>query len=156
MNRRAGSSTGFVAELVPKCRVRKLLLLWSASATAAGLVMIAALPLLPQLEALFGLLWLWRGILRYRHQQLGMRRLERLRLRPGSLEGLSPGGESQPLELLSGSVVLSRIAWLRLRFPHGPGFGELLTMDARAKDDWRRFQLIWRQQGPVFGRPLGS
>ena len=156
MNPQAVSSTRFETELGPQRHLRNSLLLCSASATLAGVLLIATLPLLPQIEALFGLLWLWRGALEFRHQRCGMRRLERIRLNPGSLQALAGSGEPQALELLPGSVVLSRIAWLRLRFEDGLEYGELLSGDARSEEDWRRLQLIWRQQGPVFGRSRGS
>jgi hypothetical protein len=50
-------------------------------------------------------------------------------------------------ELMDGSTVLERLAWLRIRVEDGPNFGELLRGDCRGKDSWRRLQVVWRHLG---------
>lgn len=102
-------------------------------------------------------LWLVRCLLELRSQVRGASRIDRIRICPtGSLEGLSGRGTVEPLTLLSGSVVLSRVAWLRLRLNDGLQYGELLTGNPRRDEQWRRLQLNWRQRAAAFGAPGGS
>jgi hypothetical protein len=53
----------------------------------------------------------------------------------------------RPAQRQSGSVLLGRVGWIRLRDHRGVVFGELLTGDGRASPDWRRLQVIWRHIG---------
>ena len=149
------SSSGFEAVLEPVAALRRGLLAFSASATLVGVALIVNMPLRPSLKVLFALLWLWRGLLEMASLVRGMTRTRRLCISStGAAEAVSPGGETRSLEVLAGSVVLSRVAWLRLRFDDGLPYGELLCTAYRRNDDWRRLMLIWRQQ--AFGGPRGS
>ncbi|HLU07825.1 MAG TPA: hypothetical protein VKZ91_14800 [Woeseiaceae bacterium] len=149
------SSNGFEAVLEPVAAHRRGLLVFSACATLIGIALIGDMPLRPSLKALFALLWMWRGLLELASLFRGMSRTRRLRIRStGAAEALSNGGRVRPLELLAGSVILSRVAWLRLRFDDGLQYGELVFTSGRRNDDWRRLMLIWRQR--AFGGPRGS
>jgi hypothetical protein len=149
------SSNEFEAVLEPVAVLRRGLLAFSACATFIGIVLIASIPLRPSLKILFALLWLWRGLLEMVSLVRGMSRTRRLCISStGAAAARSPGGERQSLEVLAGSVVLSRAAWLRLRFDDGLQYGELLATSDRRDDHWRRLMLIWRQQ--AFGGPRGS
>lgn len=145
------SSNGFEVVLDPASSLRKGLLAFSATATLAGIALIGNLPLRPVLKALFVLLWVFHGLLEMVSQLRGMSRTRRLRISArGTLEALSPEGETWSLALLPGSLVLYRVAWLRFRFEDGLKYGELLSASGRKDDSWRRLRLIWRQQA---GRP---
>jgi hypothetical protein len=151
------SSAGFETILVPAIRLRRAVLAFAAAAALGGVVLIVSLPLRPAFKALVALLWVARSLLETASQVRGMGRIERIRISAGgSVEALSRSGKANPLTLLSGSVVLSRIAWLRLSFGDGLRYGELLTGNPRRDDEWRRLQLIWRQQAAAFGGPEGS
>lgn len=151
------SSKGFETVLVPTVSLRRLLLASSACATLTGIGLIGSMPLRPALKTLFALLWVSRGLLEMVSQARGMSRMARLRMTAvGAVEALSAGGKAEPLELLPGSVVLSRVAWLRFRFSDGLQYGELLSGNARQDDGWRRLQVVWRQQATVFGGPRRS
>jgi hypothetical protein len=122
----------------------------------AGGLLITVMPLALTVRILFAALWLGSGLLELRSMALGMARLEAIRIAPdGRVCGLSEGG-IEPLELLPGSVVLARVAWLRIRFADGLRYGELLTGNPRRCRNWRCLQLVWRQRSSVFGRPEGS
>ncbi|MEX2496977.1 MAG: hypothetical protein WD448_12860 [Woeseia sp.] len=115
------------------------------------------LPLLFGYKAAFAGLWFCAGALEFRAQWRGAFRVQRVFLSAdGSLYGRSAAGDSEPMQLLSGSVVLARVAWLRLRFPDGARYGVLLTGDARRSRDWHYLQLVWRQRASIFGRAQGS
>ncbi|MEX2122528.1 MAG: hypothetical protein WD795_01455 [Woeseia sp.] len=151
------SSAGFETELAPRRPLRRFVVALSAGATLAGAFLILDLPLLPGPKAAFAALWLCAGLLEFRAQCRGMCRISRIRVdSEGRLRGQTPEGEVEPLQLLTGSVVLRRVAWLRLRFADGAEYGELLTGNARLDEQWRRLQLIWRQRASVFGGPRGS
>lgn len=141
--------------LDPAIPLRRGLLGFSACTTFIGIALIGSMPLRPALKIPFGLLWLLRGVLEMVSLVRGMARTKRLRLNAlGAIEALSPEGETLPVELLAGSLVLSRVGWFRLRFEDGLKYGELLTASGRRDDGWRTLKLIWRHQ--VFGRPRGS
>jgi len=65
----------------------------------------------------------------------------------GEIAVLGKDQEWLPVTLQTGSVVLRKFAWLRLRAANGDNFVELLRGDARQSQDWRRLQVIWRHIG---------
>ena len=52
-----------------------------------------------------------------------------------------------PARLLSGSVLLRKLAWMRLQDQSGRIYLELISGDARQSQNWRRLQVIWRHIG---------
>ncbi len=87
----------------------------------------------------------------------GAARLQKLRLdAEGDVAGLGPDGRFEPLVLLSGSIVLKRLAWLRVRFADGSEHGELFKGDPASDPEWQRLQLLWRHRRGAFGRQDGS
>jgi hypothetical protein len=112
------------------------------------------MPLLPHFKLAFACLWVCSGLLEIGGQLKGTARVCRICMdSDGGLRSRSRDGGSEPLQLLSGSVVLARVAWLRVRFGDGLKYGELLTGNARTSRDWHCLQLIWRQRASIFGRP---
>lgn len=149
------SSARFETVLTPRKLLRRLLLFSGCSATLVGAMLIFSLPLVPELKALFCTLWLLSGLLEMKALRFGMSRIDRIRIRAdGAVDGFDLEGAEYPLRLLPGSIVLDRIAWLRLGFANGRSYGELLTGNAGESEHWRRLQLIWRHQASVFGRGL--
>ena len=65
-------------------------------------------------------------------------------------------GAIRPVALCSGSVINSRLAWLRLRDADGRDAALLILRCGAAEQTWQRFQLIWRQADKNFGRLPGS
>ena len=151
------SSTKFVCDLPVSRRLRSFLVTGAVIAWLAGSLLVAALPVTAVLRAMLGLLFTASCWLELRSQCRGMARIDRIRIRPrGPLEGRTTDGERLPLELLPGSVVLDRGAWLRLRFPDGTVGGEWLAPAGGEREHWRMLQLLWRQSGGRLGRPLRS
>ena len=60
----------------------------------------------------------------------------------GNIAGTAPDGRALSLTLLSGSVVLSRLAVLRVQFADVSDYVELLRGDRAADLEWQRLQLI--------------
>jgi hypothetical protein len=133
------------------------LLAFAGCACLLGTLLVLGLPLRPELKFVLACLWLVRCLLEMRSQVKALSRIDRIRICPtGSLEAVSGNGKVESLMLLSGSMVLSRVAWLRFRLDDGLQYGELLLGNPRRDEQWRRLQLIWRQRTAAFGGPGGS
>jgi len=77
-------------------------------------------------------------------------RVVRIRLNNfGAFKVISAQGETEAVDLMPGSIVSARLAWLRLRFADGQIYGELLAGNAVKDREWHRFQLIWHQCKPL-------
>lgn len=73
-----------------------------------------------------------------------------LRLRvsaDGGIFMLDVDGEWQAAKLLPGSVVLRRVAWIRVATRQGLRVTEPFRGSCRESDEWRRLQVIWRHIG---------
>ncbi len=62
----------------------------------------------------------------------------------GTAEIIHADGRRVVAQLAAGTVLLPRLAWLRLRGPGGGRLSELVSGDPRASQQWRRFQVICR------------
>ncbi len=150
------SSTAYEAELVPDNRIRAGLLAFACGAAIAGLLLLFLLPVPLPLKAALGSCWLLAAAAEIVSLRRSVQRIYRIRIRPdGRVLAVGRAGALHALALLPGSVVLDRLAWLRLRFADGRRGGELLAGDAAENEQWRRFLVIWRQR-PVFGGPSRS
>ena len=113
-----------------------------------GLIVIAAMSTPPPVRALLAAAWLvlasrqLRALLRHNAM------VRRIRVyADGSAEIADACGAWHPAKLRSGSVVLDRLAWLRLDAGDAPQAGELLAGNSRKSKEWRRLQMIWRHLG---------
>ena len=151
------SSARFETVLTPDRRSRQFLLLCSCLATFAGLAIILSLPLPPIPRVLLCGAWLGDNFRQFRGLRRGAGRVQHYSLEAlDDIVGISPDGLRQPMALLEGSIVLPRLAWLRLRFADGSSYVELLRGDSSADLDWQRLQLIWRLRRTVVGDQEGS
>ncbi len=151
------SSAAFETVLTPEPRLRQCLLLFGWLAMIAGFMLIVFMPLAPGWRILFALAWVGESLRELRGLVRGARRLRLIRLdADGHIAGLGPDGRCETLTLLSGSLVMSRVCWLRVRFPDGSRYGELLRGDPARDLEWQRLQLIWRHGRRAFGRQDGS
>jgi hypothetical protein len=65
----------------------------------------------------------------------------------GQIERQFHDGTREPARLCAGSVVLPRIAWLRIVPRGAPAYAELVRRESCRSEDWRRLQVIWRHIG---------
>ncbi len=122
-----------------------------------GLVLILLLPLAPVVRILLSCAWLGDNIRECRSLLRGAARLQLIKLDAvGNIAAITADGRSEPLILLSGSIVLSLLAWLRVRFADGSCYGELLRGNPARDLEWQRLQLIWRHSRTGLGRQDGS
>jgi hypothetical protein len=128
--------------------LRVIVLLSGLIACLAGVLLALSLPLRALDRALIVCAWLflcgreiartWRG-----YALVGTLRISG----DARIEVRLVGGEWRTASLLSGSLVLPRVAWLRISVGAGPAYGELLTGNPRKNKDWRRLLVIWRHIG---------
>jgi len=93
---------------------------------------------------------LWAATSAYEYHQLRRGWAECCALRfsgEGEITLLGVDGAWHPACRVSGSVLLRRVGWIRLRGHSGVVFGELLSGHDRESPDWRRLQVIWRHVG---------
>ena len=141
-------STSYSAEIRPDARLRRLVLLSGALLFLVGL---AFLPLLAVSGPLQGLLAAgWTALCGF--EWFAMRRgyagSGLLRITAGGrIERQLPDGAWEPARLCTGSLVLARIAWLRIAAPGERPYAELVSAGSHASEDWRRLQVIWRHIG---------
>lgn len=142
------SSSTYSAELRPEPCLRRLVLASAVLLYFLGLLLILELHLAGYYKVLIAVTWLalsayeWFSI-RSAYARKGILRIDA----EGCIEWRDDDDSRREISLRPGSVVLSRLAWLRLTTADGLRYAELLRGDARESDDWRRFQVIWRHVG---------
>ena len=147
------SSTKFACDLCVSRRLRRCLVAGGALAWLGGGLLVLALPAPAAPRIMLALLYSASCWLEHRDLRRGMARIDRIRITSeGRIEGSAPDGERHSLQLLSGSIVLARWAWFRLRFPDGTVSGEWIAPARGESEQWRMLQLIWRQSGGRLGR----
>ncbi len=126
-------------------------MLAACAAVLVGLVLLMRLPLPVPARALLIALWLFTGLRQLGRHSKGMQRVKVIRLQEGEATVIDRQGRQSPVRIMSGSVVLPKLAWLRLRCPDGLVIGELLRGDAATDKQWRHLQILWRQGAGPFG-----
>ncbi len=148
------SSTLSATDLQPDWLLRLLLLIVAAILHLAGFVLLLMTPLPGGIFVLLTLAWAWLCLRDWRDQFRAYGRVAAIRIcSDGGIETVDIHGKTETVRLLAGSLILPRIAWLRLEFANGRHFGELLSGDARRCARWHWLQLASRQHGARFGRP---
>ena len=105
---------------------------------------------------LIGSLWLADCCFSWTRLRRGFARLHAVRLTAdGEAWVMLAAGRSERAQLLSGSVVGRRMAWIRLRFRDGSAHAELFLASRAETAAWHRLQLIWRLAKPAFSDPGG-
>jgi len=121
------------------------------AALLAGIAIILYLPLSLFLRCVICIVWSADCVHELRRMRRGSARISRLQLDAnGDIFATRPDGRSEYLVLLPGSLVLSRLAWFRLRFTDGCICAELMLGDPIRDPRWQRLQLIWQQSRTAF------
>ncbi len=139
------SSREYAADLPISDALRRIVIASGIAAGLAGFVCILALPLEPKFVAAFAVIWLAFSLREITTLRSAYSAYRHLRIRAGGAVTLrGPTGEPVIADLLPGSLVLRRVAWLRLEVENGCRFGELVVGNSRKNKDWRHLQVIWR------------
>ena len=123
-----------------------LILLSGCLFLVAGLGITAQLPIDRSLKIILAALWLADTLRELARQSCGQTRVRCLMVdASGRVAGRSILGKDKELQILKGSVLLHRWAWLRLGFDDGLHYVEWLFKADYPPESWRRLQLLWRQ-----------
>ena len=128
-------------------------MLAGCAALLVGLLLLIRLPLSVPIRLPLCALWIIGSIRELSRQSRGFDRIKAIRLEVGGATVIDRLGIQAPVQIMSGSVVLPRLAWLRLRWPDGLICGELLRGDPAVCRQWRHLQILWRQGPGAFGGP---
>lgn len=135
------SSNSFEVTLKPDPALQRRVAAGGLAALLLGTVLIGLLPLAPGFRLGGAVVWLVYSIAEVRTWHRSARLLLRLRFAAdGQLHGLFQNGLWQLLQVLPGSRITSRHAWLRLGNETCRVPGILLSARHSRPDDWRRLQ----------------
>ena len=139
------SSVAYSTRISVDTRLRRIVLGSGLGLLAAGVVVLACLPLAPPVIAAASGLWtawvgrelavLWRVYGRTPGYRLWA---------DGAIDVLAGGGSGLSGRVAPGSLVTRRWAWLRIAASDGRCWGELVAGNGRESQQWRRFQVIFR------------
>lgn len=142
------SSTGYFAEFKPDPHLRRLVAASGVLLGIAGILVILLLPTDLWMRLAACVVWVVTSAREHRQLQRGWADCRALRFTAnGELTVLGADQTWRAARRETGSVLLRKFGWIRLRDHRGVVFGELLSGDARASPDWRRLQVIWRHVG---------
>ncbi len=142
------SSNAYSSCLKPDPWLRIAVVISAQMLIFAGMVLILTLSLNAAARGIACALWVAYGWFELRRLRRGYESCREIRLLAGGdALVLTSAGQWVSGVVLSGSVVLKNLAWLRLRTAEGAEIVELLRGDGRRCHDWRRLQVIWRHIG---------
>ena len=124
------------------------MLLGGVVLSLAGLGLVPLLPLSFLPQALLALAWLYLSGREWFAFRRGYAGGGALRIAAdGQVQLQCRDGGWQPASLCHGSVVLPRLAWLRVDPPGTRPYAELVSAERQESEEWRRLQVIWRHIG---------
>jgi len=142
------SSNSYSASLTPDPWLRIVVSTSGRLLIAAGLALILVLGIDVELRAMGCLVWVAFGRFELRQLEQGFDACKAIRIDSnGEVTVLVNDEKWVPATLLTGSVVLRKLGWIRLKDQRGQIFLELIRGDARQSQNWRRLQVIWRHIG---------
>ena len=142
------SSTAYFAEFKPDPHLRRLVAASGVLLGIAGVLVILLLPTDLWMRLAACVIWVVTSVREHRQLQRGWADCRALRFTAnGELMVLGADQTWRAARQETGSVLLRKLGWIRLRDHRGVVFGELLSGDDRASPDWRRLQVIWRHVG---------
>ena len=142
------SSNSYSASLTPDPWLRIVVLTSGRLLIAAGLALLLTLAIDVVLRAAGCLVWVVIGRFELRRLTQGFEACRVIRIdSSGEITILDSDDNWVPARLLTGSVLLRKLGWMRLQDQSGQIILELIRGDARQSQDWRRLQVIWRHIG---------
>lgn len=127
-------------------------MLAGCAALLTGIALLMRLPIAAWLRLGLAIAWLAGNAWEISRLSRGAGRVKEIRVGPGEATVINRQGQQEPVQIMAGSVVLPRLAWLRLKLSDGLIFGELLRGDPATNQQWRHLQILWRQGPGTFGR----
>lgn len=144
------SCSNYAVELRPSPRNRLGLMAGHWFLFWFGALLVAHTPAPGLLRSSLVVGWLCASLHGLKRQAGAFGRVSRLTVGPDGRVALGgPDGSILEARLASGSRLIGRYAWLRIRFPDGRVCGECLGAADAGAENWRRFSLLW-QYGRLF------
>jgi len=113
-----------------------------------GLFLLATLPIVLLWRVVAAVAWLLVNVRRLLIIAKGYKCCRRIRIvHNGSVTLQTADGCWVSATLIPGSVVLSKVAWLRFKAEDGQQFAELICEQNARNKSWRRLRVIWRHFG---------
>ncbi|MDH3747221.1 MAG: hypothetical protein OER97_03355 [Gammaproteobacteria bacterium] len=142
------SSATYSASIQPNLRLRYLVLGSGMLLAAIGALVILLLPLVAHWRAVLLAAWLVMVVTELLLSWRAYRESLSYRLYcDGSIDVMRPTRGPRAAAFAAGSVIGTRLAWLRVRAADGACWGELIAGNPRKNKEWRRFQVICRLVG---------
>jgi hypothetical protein len=128
--------------------LRRIVLVTGALLGVAGSLLIVSLPLSTLLRVLGVFLWGLMTLRELSQLRRGWERCIGLKFDANGEVGiLDSDYEWHPAQLVTGSILLRPVGWLRLKTASGHVFAEPVRAEHQQLRDWRRLQVIWRHVG---------
>lgn len=144
------SSGKYSAEIRPEPTLRRVVLTSGIALAIAGQPLLCMLPLDLAAKMLACAAWGGWSVCEIARVIRSHRWGHGIRLAPGgAVAVLGTHGLWLRARLLPGSIVLRRLAWLRIDVEGKGAVFELVRGDCREGQDWRRLQVIWQHIGAI-------
>lgn len=142
------SSSTYSTCLTPDPRLRMIVVCSGRLLCVAGCVLLLTLPFDIGWRFLLCACWIGSCWFELSGLQRGHADCRAMRLhQDGSIEIRNRDWEWVSAEMQRDSVVFAHLAWIRAHGGGGHRYAELLSGNARACQEWRRLQVIWRHIG---------
>ena len=128
--------------------MRQIVVAAAWAAMSLGLITIISLPIDGLLRAAGSSVWLTAMgreliVISSAHKRFGRIRIHS----DGQVELHDNDGHWQAATIGNGSIVLPKLAWLRIKPASGGRYNVLLRRNSLQSEQWRRLQVIWRHLG---------
>jgi len=150
------SSTVFEVVLRPDPVLRRAVFWTGMLLSLTGTILIAFLQVAPSWRFVLQAIWLADCARELVNLGSGTGRVRSLVLDSrGFVAAIVNEGDRHELRLLTGSMVLPGLAWIRVGFSDGKCHSELFMRKRTDPETWHRLQLLWHQSREAFGHKPG-
>ena len=146
----------FEVVLQPDPTLRILVLRSGVVLLLTGIVLISFFPVSPLWRFVFSAIWLADCLREIHRLRRGSARIRSIVLdSQGVVATIDDHGIRHASTLLTGSMVLPGLAWIRVNDCNGRRHSDLFTRRRTGPGTWHRLQLLWHQAREAFCHPPG-
>lgn len=149
-------SPSFVVKLYPDVLLHRIMMGSGVILSLAGILLLINMAGPMSWRVVATVVWSLDCALTLRRLAAGQARVKLITLdSEGGVRTKSSMGVTTLAALQSGSFILARVAWLRIKDGRGGIYAGLFIQSRMNAADWHRIQLLWRQSRRAFGHPAG-
>jgi hypothetical protein len=145
------SSRDLAARIRPDTRARAWVLGTAVCAYLAGFWLIADVSAGLSWRLLLAVCWCCDAALSLYRFRRALTRLAAIRIGPDGLQVLRQDGRRFDARLLTGTMIMPRLAWLSMIGADGIRYQELVLASRTDPAEWHRLQLVWQLRDGSFG-----